>query len=131
MSTIVAKPNSHPTVSAAVALSTAQTGTGDSTNTADRRALGGAAALIITTTVGATPTVTVAIQGSADGTNWWNVAYGLVATPNTVAVANIVITSAVTTNYLLLPNQPWRYLKLVLSANTNVTLTANLYCSPN
>lgn len=112
-----------------VILSTAQTGNGDSTNTADRGAagIGDPAALVVVSTIGATPTVTVNIQGSVDGTNFYNVAYSLVATPETVAVAAIVITTAVTTTYLLRPNHSWRYLKLALSANTNVTLTATLY----
>lgn len=112
-----------------VALSTAQTGNGDSTNTADRglQGIGQTAALVVTTTVGATPTVTVNIQGSADGTNFYNVAYSLVATPETVAVAALTITTATTTTYLLRPGHAWRYLKLAYSANTNVTSTATLY----
>lgn len=109
-------------------LSTAQTGNGDSTNTADRGTnVGQPAAIVITSTVGATPTVTVNIQGSVDGTNFYNVAYSLVATPETVAVAAITITTAVTTTYLLRPNHAWRFVKLVYSANTNVTLTATAY----
>jgi hypothetical protein len=77
--------------------------------------------------VGSTPTVTVNIQGSVDGTAWHNVAYALVATPETVAVAALTITTATTTTYLLRPNMPWQQLKLVYSANTNVTLTATAY----
>lgn len=113
---------------ASVTLSTAQTGNADSTNTADRGAnVGQPAAVVVTSTIGATPTVTVNIVGSVDGTNFYNVAYSLVATPETVAVAAITITTAVTTTYLLRPNHAWRYLKLVYSANTNVTLTATAY----
>jgi hypothetical protein len=56
-------------------LSTSQTGTGASTNTLDRSGSQGAALLTITSVVGATPTVTVAIQGSADGVNWWSIPY--------------------------------------------------------
>lgn len=110
-----------------VTLCTAQTGTGDSTNTADRAGLSGPAALVITSTIGATPSVTVNVQGSADGTNFYNVAYSLVATPETVVVTALTITTAVTTTYLLRPSHAWRYLKLALSANTNVTLTATAY----
>ena len=113
-----------------VTLSSAQTGTGQSTNVADRGGLVsgivGPALLTIVTTVGATPTVTVAIEGSVDGSDWWNVAYALPATPETVAVANITITSATTTRVILRQNHPWRYLRLNYSANTNVTLTATL-----
>ncbi|HMF61355.1 MAG TPA: hypothetical protein VK595_13335 [Vicinamibacterales bacterium] len=112
---------------AAVALSTAQTGSGDSTNVAFRgqRQTGGA--VVVTSTIGATPTVTVNIQGSVDGTAWFNVPYSLVATPRTFVLTAITITTAVTTTYLLQELVSWQYLKLALSANTNVTLTATAY----
>lgn len=113
-----------------VTLSSAQTGNGQSTNVADRGAdvaqAMQAALLTIVTTVGATPTVTVAIEGSVDGTDWWSVAYATTAAPETVAVAAIVITTATTTRVILRPNHPWRYLRLTYSANTNVTSTATL-----
>ncbi len=35
--------------------------------------------------------------------------------------------TAVTTSYLLQENIPYRFLKLVLSANTNVTLTVDAF----
>jgi hypothetical protein len=108
-------------------LSTAQTGNGDSTNIAFRGSRAGSGAVVITSAIGATPTVTVNIQGSVDGTQFFNVPYALVATPATFVIAAITITTAVTTSYLLQPNQPWRYLKLAYSANTNVTLTADAY----
>jgi hypothetical protein len=108
-------------------LSTAQTGNGDSTNTAFRTSIGEAGAIVITSAIGATPTVTVNIQGSVDGTNFYNIPYALVATPETLTIAAITITTAVTTTYLLRPGHAWRYLQLVYSANTNVTLTATAY----
>jgi hypothetical protein len=83
--------------------------------------------LRVVTTVGATPTVTVNIQGSMDGTNFYNVAYALPATPTTYTVAAITITTATTNHYILVPHHPWRYLKLVYSANTNVTLTVDAF----
>ena len=117
-----------PVTSTGVNLSTAQTGNADSTNTMDRGyTLGGACALKIVSTVGATPTVTVNILGSPDGTNFYNVPYALVATPETPVVSAITITTAVTTLYILRPGQPWRFLKLNYSANTNVTLTVDVY----
>ena len=122
MATIVS-----PGLGSAVTLSSAQTGNADSTNTVDRGSRRGPGAVVITTTVGSTPTVTVNIQGSVDGTNWFNVGYALVATPETVAVAALTITTAVTTTYLLRPDHPWQFLKLVYSSNTNVTLTATAY----
>lgn len=115
-------------VARTVSLSSAQTGNGDSTNTADRGSYTGyPGAVVITSTVGATPTVTVNIQGSVDGTNFYNIPYSLVGTPETLTVAAITITTATTTTYLLRPDHAWRFLKLVISANTNVTLTATAY----
>jgi len=83
--------------------------------------------LRLTTTVGVTPTVTIAFEGSADGTNFFNVAYAVAATPETVAVANVVIITATTNYYILRPNHPWRFFRLTYSANTNVTTTADVW----
>jgi len=121
MATVEARPGD------AVALSAAQTGAGDSTNIADRGRRSGGGALTITSTIGATPTVTVNIQGSVDGTAWFNVPYALVATPRTFVLTALTITTAVTTTYLLQEGVFWRYLKTVKSANTNVTLTETAY----
>lgn len=108
-------------------LGTAQTGNTDSTNTIDRGFGRGAGAIVVTSTIGATPTVKLDIQGSVDGVNFYNVGYSLVATPETVAVAQITITTAVSTTYLLRADHAWRFLKCVYSVNTNVTLTATAY----
>lgn len=108
-------------------LGTAETGNGDTADTLDRGSHRGPAAVVLTSTVGATPTVTVQILGSVDGVNFYKVAYALVATPETVTVADITITTAVTTTYLLRPDHAWRFLKVNRAANTNVTLTATAY----
>jgi hypothetical protein len=116
-------------------LCTAQTGTGATTNIADRGGVAasgglattGPAILRIVTTVGATPTCTYLIEGSADGTNWFAAPYATVAAPETVAVATFAITSATTTNMHLRPNHAWRYLRVTLSANTNVTSTIDIF----
>lgn len=108
-------------------LATAQTGNGQSTNVADRGGSTGSALLTITTTVGATPTCTYAIEGSADGTSWFPVAYADSATPETVAVATFAITTASTVRKILRPNHPWRFVRLTYSANTNVTSTADVW----
>lgn len=107
------------------ALSNAQTGNGTSTNIVDRGGITERPALLrITTTVGATPTCTYAIEGSADGTNWFPVSYAETATPDTGSVSTFAITTATTTHKILRSHQPWRYLRLTYSANTNVTNTA-------
>ena len=117
-----------PLDAAGVNLSTTQTGNADSTNTMDRGyTLGGPVLLRVTSTIGATPTVTVNIQGSMDGSIFYNVPYSLMATPTTWTVAAITITTATTNNYILMPANPWRFLKVVYSANTNVTLTTDAF----
>jgi hypothetical protein len=108
-------------------LSTAQTGTGQSTNVIDRGASYGPALVKITTTIGATPTCTYAIEVSADGTNWFAGAYADSATPTTVAVSTFAITTATTVYKLMQVNQPWRFLRITYSANTNVTNTADVW----
>jgi hypothetical protein len=113
-----------------VELSTAQTGNGDSTNIARRgiRDTTRQGALVITSAVGATPTVTINIQGSVDGVNWVNVPYSAENTFSaTWVVTAITITTAKTGFYVLQPGMGWRMLKLVYSANTNVTTTADAY----
>ena len=110
--------------SQSINLCTALGGNVDSTNTADRGGLRRSALLRIASVAGTT--VTVNIVGSADGTNFYNVAYSASATPETVAVAALVITTTTTSYFVLRPEHPWRFLKLVLSANTGMTLTADL-----
>ncbi|MGQ4358869.1 hypothetical protein [Streptomyces sp. SAS_272] len=110
----------------AARLSDAQTGNGVSTNILDRgAAVARPVLLAVTTAVGATPTCTYAIEGSADGTNWFAVSYAETATPDTGAVTTFALTAAGTTLKILRPNQPWRFLRLTYSANTNVTNTAD------
>lgn len=108
-------------------LSTAQTGNGVSTNVADRGGATGATLLRLTTTIGATPTVTIAIEGSPDGVTFFNVPYATTAAPTTVVVANVTITTATTNHYIIQPNVPVRFLRLTYSANTNVTTTADVW----
>jgi len=122
MATIVAQGGDGATLSAA------QTGNGDSTNIVYRGLRAGAATLVLTTTVGATPTVTINIQGSGDGVNWVNVPYSAENTFSaTWVVTALTITTAKTGFYVLQPGHGWRFLKLVYSANTNVTTTADAY----
>ena len=110
-----------------ISLGVAQTGNGDTTDTLDRGNYRGPGLLEFISTVGATPTVTVNILGSNDGTNFYNLGYAAMATPTTAAVAALTITTATTTRVILLADQPWRFLKAAYSANTNVTLTANVW----
>jgi len=116
----------------AVRLSDAQTGNGDSTNIAKHglRASDRTGGIVITSAIGATPTVTINIQGSFDGVNYTNIPYtaeNLLATAPSWITTAITITTAKTGFYALQPGIPWRFLKLVYSANTNVTLTVDAY----
>src|SRR5947209_11031381 len=92
-----------------VTLSSAQTGNGASTNIVDRMGNIGPALLKIDSTVGGTPTVTVAIEGSPNGSNWVSVAYTEVATPETISVATFDIISATTIWKIIREGHPWRF----------------------
>ncbi len=108
-------------------LSTAQTGNGASTNVAHRGGAIMSSLVQITTTVGAGPTCTYALEGSNDNTNWFAVPYADVATPATFVLTTFVITTAVTVFKIIQSNIPVRYLRITYSANTNVTSTADLW----
>lgn len=110
-------------------LQSAQTGNADSTNTIERHSEINfrPPILRIVSTIGATPTVTVNIRGSLDGTTFFNIPYSpLAAAPTDYTTAALTITTAITQLFFLAPGQSWRFLKLVMSANTNVTLTSDL-----
>jgi hypothetical protein len=124
MATLEADPQGG--LSETVNLSTAQTGNGASTNVVDRGIARGTALVKVTTTVGATPTCTYLIEGSADGTNFYAAAYADSATPATVVATTFVITTA-TTAYKIVQAGPWRYLRVTFSANTNVTNTVDVW----
>lgn len=82
------------------------------------------------TAVGATPTVTWKAQGSLDGVNWVDLAYITDAT-DTVATATRTAT-AVGIQVAFLSNpvaRKYDYIRLVTSANTNVTYKASLFAS--
>lgn len=112
-----------PYAPAPISLAAAQTGNGPTTNVVDRGARLGPALLKITTTIGATPTCTYAIEGSHDGVIWFAIPYADSATPGTVSVATFVITTATTVWKYIQPNVPARFLRVNMSANTNVTNT--------
>jgi hypothetical protein len=128
MPTTVARPNSAPTVASAVTLFAGQTVAADS-DTLDRRALTGPGDLVVTYTDTGANTVTFDIQGSNDTTNWWNVPYALVAAPSTFVVTAITYNTngGGTVHYLLQADQPWRYLRMHITALTATTVDAVVY----
>lgn len=109
-------------------LATGQTpsGTGTSTHIVDRGDYRGPGLLKIVSTIGATPSVTVAIEGSTDGVDWYPVPYATQAAPETPTVATFAITTATTNRYHIRTNHAWRFLRLSYTAALNVTLTADL-----
>ena len=86
-----------------------------------------ARAIVINNTAGATPTVTVNIQGSVDGITYFNIPYALVGSPSTFVVTAITLTSTAQNVYLLQTGQPYNYIQVVFSANTNETIDVWLY----
>lgn len=111
-----------------VNLCTALAGNVVSTNVMDRGAGNQRPAMLrITSVVGATPTVTVAIEASPNNVDWYPCPYATTAAPETPVVAPLTITTAVTTLYTLRPDHPWRFLRTNHSANTNVTLTVDVF----
>lgn len=77
--------------------------------------------------VGATPTITWKIQVSEDGANWDDAPYVDDVT-DTVAVAAITTTTVGAKNIFLHKGTDrfWRFCRLVVSANTNVTYRCEL-----
>ena len=116
-----------PYAPGALSLCAALTGNVPTTNIIDRGGRTGPVLLEVITTVGATPTCTYLLEGSADGTNFFAIPWADPATPGTVSVATFVISSATTTRRYLQAATPWRYLRVTMSANTNVTNSINAY----
>ena len=68
-------------------------------------------------------TCTANLQGSVDGVQWFNIPYALVATPRTFVVTALTITTSTTVTYLLQELVFWRYLRVAMSASTNIKLS--------
>jgi hypothetical protein len=113
-----------------VTLSDAQTGTGASTNVADRGFCHkGWEICRILTTIGATPTCTYALEVSADGSSFAAATYADIGTPTTDVATTFVVTTATTVQKIIKAASAWRYFRITYSANTNVTNTAYLLFS--
>lgn len=81
----------------------------------------------LVTTITTTPTVTVALKGSRDGTTYTNLAYSDSSTPATFGSSNLTITTADTFVKIIKPGQKFRYLRVTFSATTNVTSTVDVF----
>lgn len=80
----------------------------------------------IVSVAGATPTATLAIQGSKDNSTWSNVNFSDYLSPASLGNANLTITTSVTNIKLVPFGQSFRYLSVNVSADTNVTLTVDV-----
>jgi hypothetical protein len=109
-------------------LQTSQAGNADSTNVIQR--VNGEVNLrqmVLRIVTNAGTTVTINIMGSADNVTYWNVPYSpMGAAPGDWTKAAIVITTATTNLYALMPGQGWTFLKLVMTLNTGMTPTSDL-----
>ena len=109
-------------------ISSSQAGNGASTNYLDTATTNMPAGALfrIVTTVGATPTCTYQIQGSNDHSSWSSILVSLVADWTSFSTNTFVTTTAATKFAFVRPNQPYRYLQVTYSLNTNVTNTTDV-----
>ena len=78
---------------------------------------------VITTTVGSTPTATYQLEGSLDGSAWSPLSSADSGTPTVFSTATFNITTATTVTRIIDPSAAWRFVRVTVSANTNVTST--------
>jgi len=78
--------------------------------------------------VGATPTVDFKVQGSLDGTNWYDLAY-ITSASDTLSVAARTVTALGGYANFVCNSQSrgYNWFRVVTSANTNVTYHAELW----
>ena len=79
---------------------------------------------------GATPTVTWKVQGSQDGTNFFDLAYFTDAsdTSATAALTSTGVGAKVVFLDTVNSGRMYQFYRLVTSANTNITYRGELYC---
>lgn len=79
--------------------------------------------------VGATPTVTYKWQGSIDNTNWYDLPYVTDASDTISQATRVVTAVGATVNYADTANgaRKFKWVRLVTTANTNVTFRGEAY----
>lgn len=127
MALVDARASGSPQCS--VRLSDAQTGTGASTNVADRGVAHRGGIVRISTIVGATPTCTYALEVSADNTTFVAATYADTSTPNTDVATTFALTTSTSVTKIIKVPSGWRYFRVTYSANTNVTNTVDFLFS--
>ena len=123
---LVKANNSIPDFTAVMPLCTNQTGNGFSQNIIDRGGNRMTAMLSLKAAVGASPTVTVHVLGSMDAVDYYMVPYAELVDPTNLTTDPIVVNAAGTVHHVMWEDCPWRYMKLNLVGNNNVTLTATV-----
>lgn len=100
--------------------------TGNNTHTAVQAGAVWSTAIVefVVEAIGASPTVTWKIQGSLDNSNWYDLGYVTDASDTFATAARTVTTVS---KQIQFSTRPYRYFRLVTSANTNVTYRAELY----
>ena len=102
----------------------------------DRGHQDGGGGLVLTSVIGTAPVTTkVDIEGSFDGANWFNTSYATMAAPQTLAVAQLTVTTAVSTNYKIPASYEvngiaWRFLRLKFSSSTNIIMSGRIHTTP-
>jgi len=111
-----------------ISLCSAQAGTGDTTNVADRGTApkANSTKIRVTPIIGATPTCTYSIQVSADNSSFAAATYADVSTPSTDVATTFVLTGTAVAEKIVKSQSAWRYIKVTMSANTNVTNTIDV-----
>lgn len=77
----------------------------------------------ITTALGSTPTCTYLIEVSPDGSAWSNATYADISTPTVDVSTTFVLNTATVATKIIKQPALWRFLRVTMSANTNITNT--------
>lgn len=76
---------------------------------------------------GATPTATYQIQVSTDNSTWANATYSDRATPTVDTTSTFVITTDSVVHKIIKHPTTWRYIRVNITLNTNVTNTVDVW----
>ncbi len=88
----------------------------------------GHAVQFVVEVAGSTPTVTWKVQGSLDGTNWYDVLYVTDASDTAASAAKVRTTVGADLIFISNPvARQYKYYRVVTTANTNVTYRCEQY----
>lgn len=116
-----------------VTIANAQVGNGATTDIADRgtsHKIGGTVVRVIAG-AGSTPTCTYQIEVSVDANSWSNATYADISTPTTDSTATFQATTDIVIRKIIKHPTSWRYVRVTMSANTNVTNTIDVLFNDN